>query len=171
MILTTTPHPPLLTTLLLTVFITACAGNPPAPSQQGPSTDAQTVTQAGLSRAEVVLAALGHLDTPYRYGGLDASGLDCSALVQRVYRQAGFTHVPRTTREQARAARQVPSDLLQPGDVLFFAARGNRIDHVGVFIGDGRFIHAPNARGQVRIEPLASSYWQPRLRQAGHFFD
>ncbi len=166
------PHFQLPISLLLAVFITACAGKPSVPSQQGPSTDAgHAVTEAGLSRTEVVLAALGHLDAPYRYGGLDANGLDCSALVQRVYRQAGFTHVPRTTREQARAAQQVPPDSLQPGDVLFFAARGNRIDHVGVFIGDGRFIHAPNARSQVRIEPLASSYWQPRLRQAGHFFE
>ncbi|AGA34607.1 Lipoprotein - like protein [Thioalkalivibrio nitratireducens DSM 14787] len=156
-------------TLLLSLgLLAACVGSPapgPADGAGTPSTD------TGLARSEVVLAALGHLDAPYRYGGLDASGLDCSALVQRVYRQAGVEHVPRTTSEQARSARRIPPARAQPGDVLFFATRGNRIDHVGVFIGEGRFIHAPSSRGQVRIEPLASSYWQPRLRKAGHFFE
>lgn len=123
------------------------------------------------ARAEVVLAALGHIDAPYRYGGNDGRGLDCSALIQRAYREAGLAHVPRTTSEQARAARKVPPHHLQPGDVLFFSMSGSRIDHVGLFIGDGRFIHAPSTRGQVRVEPLASSYWQPRLRQVGHFFE
>jgi len=160
--------------LLLIALVTACAGTPPASgkrdlAQAGPAPLAPS--EIGLARSEVVLAALGHLDAPYRYGGFDAAGLDCSALVQRVYLQAGLSHVPRTTAEQARAARRVPQGHIQPGDVLFFAARGNRIDHVGVFIGDGRFIHAPNARSQVRIEPLASSYWEPRLRKAGHFFE
>ncbi|TVP79744.1 C40 family peptidase [Thioalkalivibrio sp.] len=159
--------------LLLVSLVTACAGTPPAPgkrdlTQAGPL---PAPSDIGLIRSEIVLAALGHLDAPYRYGGTGAAGLDCSALVQRVYLQAGLSHVPRTTAEQARAARRVPPDRIQPGDVLFFAARGNRIDHVGVFIGDGRFIHAPNARSQVRIEPLASTYWEPRLRRAGHFFD
>nr|WP_296751718.1 C40 family peptidase [Thioalkalivibrio sp.] len=158
---------------LLLTLVTACAGKTPAPgkhafAQAGPLPAASEI---GLIRSEIVLAALGHLDAPYRYGGFDAAGLDCSALVQRAHLQAGLNHVPRTTAEQARAARRVPQHRIQPGDVLFFAARGNRIDHVGVFIGDGRFIHAPNARSQVRIEPLASTYWKPRLRKAGHFFE
>ncbi len=158
--------------LMVIVATSACSsGAPPRDAGQAGSTLGMApVSDTGLARSEVVLAALGHIDAPYRYGGLDASGLDCSALVQRAYRQAGVGHVPRTTSEQSRSARRVPTAQIQPGDVLFFAARGNRIDHVGVFIGDGRFIHAPNSRGQVRIEPLASSYWEPRLRKAGHFF-
>lgn len=159
--------------LVMITMTTAC-GTGPTPRESAlldPEAGPSAVSDTHLIRSEVVLAALGHLDAPYRYGGLDARGLDCSALVQRAYRQAGLTHVPRTTREQARVATRVPRGQIQPGDVLFFAAHGNRIDHVGVFIGDGRFIHAPNARGQVRIEPLASSYWEPRLRKAGHFFD
>ncbi|OOC50738.1 MULTISPECIES: C40 family peptidase [Thioalkalivibrio] len=125
--------------------------------------------EAGLERSEVVLTALGHLDTPYQYGGTDATGLDCSALVQRAYREAGRA-VPRTTRDQARAAtrREGPPT---PGDVVFFAINGNQIDHVGVYVGDGRFVHAPSARGQVRIEHLDNPYWAPRTRFAGHFFN
>lgn len=159
--------------LVMLSITTACSTGPAPrePIRTDPYTGPAAVSDTHLIRSEVVLAALGHLDAPYRYGGLDARGLDCSALVQRAYRQAGVGHVPRTTREQARAATQVPRGQVQPGDVLFFAARGKRIDHVGVFIGDGRFIHAPNAHGQVRIEPLASSYWEPRLRRVGHFFD
>jgi len=125
--------------------------------------------EAELQRSEVVLTALGHLDTPYRYGGTDANGLDCSALVQRAYREAGQS-VPRTTRLQARAATR-RSGSPTPGDVVFFALNGNEIDHVGVYIGDGRFVHAPSSRGQVRIERLDNPYWEPRTRFAGHFFD
>lgn len=158
---------------MVALVASACSSGPaPRNAEQARTAPGMApFSENGLARSEVVLAALGHIDSPYRYGGLDARGLDCSALVQRAYRQAGINHVPRTTYEQARSARRVPTTDLQPGDVLFFAARGNRIDHVGVFIGDGRFIHAPSSRGQVRIEPLAASYWEPRLRKAGHFFD
>lgn len=127
------------------------------------------VPEAELKRSEVVLAALGHLDTPYRYGGTDANGLDCSALVQRAYREAG-QDVPRTTGEQASAAVKRDGDP-SPGDVVFFAINGNQIDHVGVYVGEGRFVHAPSSRGQVRIEELDNPYWAPRTRFAGHFFD
>ncbi len=125
--------------------------------------------EAELKRSEVVLAALGHLDTPYRYGGTDANGLDCSALVQRAYREAG-SDVPRTTSEQAQSATQRKGDP-SPGDVVFFAINGNQIDHVGVYVGEGRFVHAPSSRGQVRIEDLDNPYWAPRIQFAGHFFD
>lgn len=125
-------------------------------------------TLSAVQRSEIVLAALGHLDTPYRYGGTNADGLDCSALVQRVYRRIGRS-VPRSTREQARAARRVNPSHMQPGDVVFFAIDGRRISHVGIYIGEGRFIHAPSSRSRVRIEPLDNPYWQPRLRFAGHF--
>ena len=143
-------------------------GGPPGavPRTEGPLSPAP---QAELQRSEVVLTALGHLDTPYRYGGTDANGLDCSALVQRAYREAGQS-VPRTTRLQARAATRRHGNPA-PGDVVFFAINGNEIDHVGVYIGDGRFVHAPSSRGQVRIERLDNPYWQPRTRFAGHFFD
>lgn len=158
---------------MASAILSACGGRS-APVSGAPDPFAsweRSPAQAAPARAEVVLAALGHIDAPYRFGGNDGRGLDCSALVQRAYREAGLEHVPRTTAEQARAARRVATDHLQPGDVLFFSVNGSRIDHVGLFIGDGRFIHAPSTRGQVRIEPLASSYWQPRLRKVGHFFE
>ncbi|WP_019626065.1 C40 family peptidase [Thioalkalivibrio sp. ALJT] len=175
------PPPRLRLTLLAgagALFLTACSSGPeprsttpqplagPEPTSDGPSSPAP---EAALARSEVVLTALGHLDTPYRYGGTDASGLDCSALVQRAYREAGRS-VPRTTREQARAATR-RAGAPRPGDVVFFAINGNQIDHVGVYVGDGRFVHAPSARGQVRIEQLDNPYWRPRTRFAGHFFD
>lgn len=127
-----------------------------------------TDSLSSAQRAEIVRAALSHLDTPYRYGGTGDDGLDCSALVQRAYRQVG-RGVPRSTREQARAARRVSPSRMQPGDVVFFAIDGRRISHVGIYLGDGRFIHAPGSHGRVRIEPLDNPYWQPRLRFAGHF--
>ncbi|WP_026143091.1 MULTISPECIES: C40 family peptidase [unclassified Thioalkalivibrio] len=160
-------------------FLAACSTGPEpresgsvstiATPQSLPEGPMSPAPEAGLERSEVVLTALGHLDTPYRYGGTDASGLDCSALVQRAYREAGRS-VPRTTRDQARAATRRDGSPT-PGDVVFFAISGNQIDHVGVYVGDGRFVHAPSSRGQVRIEHLDNPYWAPRTRFAGHFFD
>ncbi|WP_024325765.1 C40 family peptidase [Thioalkalivibrio sp. AKL19] len=161
------------------LFLAACSTGPEprsgetvpavAESQSHPEGPMSAAPEAGLERSEVVLTALGHLDSPYRYGGTDASGLDCSALVQRAYREAGHD-VPRTTRDQARAATR-RNGSPTPGDVVFFAINGNQIDHVGVYVGDGRFVHAPSSRGQVRIEQLDNPYWAPRTRFAGHFFD
>lgn len=157
---------PIRLVLLATGLVLLLAG-----CSSGASSGAVVQPSDGLSpakRSEIVLAALGHLDTPYVYGGTDANGLDCSALVQRVYRHVGKS-VPRSSREQARVARRVSRSRMQPGDVVFFAINGRQISHVGIYIGDGRFVHAPNSRSRVRIEPLDNPYWQPRLRFAGHF--
>ncbi len=145
--------------LMIVLLLAGCSSTrPPSAS----------TTEVPDERAEIVLAALGYLDVPYRYGGNSRQGLDCSALVQRVYRRVG-RQVPRTSRQQAQSAQRVQTSQIQPGDVVFFAIDGGPINHVGIYIGDGRFVHAPNSRSRVRIEPLNTGYWQPRLRFAGHF--
>lgn len=154
----------MLVLLVTALLLTGCSSAPPS----------RTITQpldggiADAKRSEIVLAALGHLDTPYLYGGTDVNGLDCSALVQRVHHHIGRS-IPRSSNEQARAAQRVNRARMQPGDVVFFSINGRGIDHVGIYIGGGRFVHAPNSRSRVRIEPLDNPYWQPRLRFAGHF--
>ena len=150
--------------VLLVLFVLAGCSNPPRDRAV-----ASTAAELSPERSEIVLAALGHLDIPYVYGGNDTRGLDCSALVQRVYRLIGV-NVPRTSSQQAQAAQRVNRAQMQPGDVVFFATRNGPINHVGIYIGDGRFVHAPSTGSQVRIEPLNTSYWQPRLQFAGHFF-
>ena len=110
----------------------------------------------------MVATALAFRGVPYRNGGSDPTGFDCSGLVQYVFAQVG-TPLPRETREQFRVGRDVqPSEIL-PGDLVFFETVSRGPSHVGVAIGGGEFVHAPTSRGVVRVERLASSYWSTRL--------
>lgn len=161
-----------ITLLLVGLALTGCAT---PPEQRGQAFEPPTIPTSPARiaeswRSEVILSALAHLDTPYRYGGTSASGLDCSALVQRAYSSAGV-QLPRTSVEQSRSVQR-RADNPVPGDIVFFAIRapqGNkRIDHVGVYLGDGRFVHAPRPGAKVRIESLNNRYWAPRLQFAGY---
>lgn len=115
---------------------------------------------------EIVQLAERLLGIPYRYGGTTPRGFDCSGLVFYVHQKLGIA-VPRTAREQFRAARKVPPERLQPGDLLFFKLGQGW--HVGIYQGDGHFIHAPTSRGRVRREKL-NGFWQRRFVGAGRFW-
>lgn len=111
-------------------------------------------------RWDIVQAALAWLGTPYRYGGTTIQGIDCSALVMNVYRQFGV-RLPRTAREQYRIGQPVSWDQLLPGDRLYFSSDGRTIDHTGLYMGEGQFVHASGRRGMVGIDTLADpSYWR-----------
>jgi cell wall-associated NlpC family hydrolase len=109
--------------------------------------------------------AVGQVGAPYRYGGAGPGGFDCSGLVQYAYRQAGLA-VPRTTGELWRHAAPVDRDSMRTGDVLFFNIDG-KPSHVGIYLGGGRFVHAPSSGRQVTTESLASDYYRNRLLRAG----
>jgi cell wall-associated NlpC family hydrolase len=98
---------------------------------------------------------------PYRNGGADPSGFDCSGLVWYAFEQHGI-QVPRTVAEQFDGGEKVKANHLEPGDLVFFETTGHKASHVGVFVGEGEFVHAPSARGEVRVERLASPYWSRR---------
>ena len=99
---------------------------------------------------------------PYRWGGRSPErGFDCSGLVQWSYGCLGL-ELPRVVSEQRRAGRNVHGGSLLPGDLVFFAIDGGRISHVGVFLGDDRFVHAPRSGRPVRIDSLGDPYWRPR---------
>jgi peptidoglycan DL-endopeptidase CwlO len=103
---------------------------------------------------------------PYRNGGADPSGFDCSGFVWYVFTQHGVP-VPRTVSEQFHAGEHVDAADLRPGDLLFFATTGTReATHVAIAIGGDEFVHAPSGAGQVRVERLGSSYWAPRFVEA-----
>jgi cell wall-associated NlpC family hydrolase len=106
--------------------------------------------------------ALSLRGTPYRNGGADPSGFDCSGLVQYAFAQSGIT-VPRTVGEQFRTGHAVTADDLQPGDLVFFSTVANGASHVGIVIGGDEFVHAPTSNGQVRVERLSASYWASRF--------
>lgn len=96
--------------------------------------------------------------TPYRLGGTNERGIDCSALIQNVYRDTFNMELPRTTRQQVKQGRQINRSELQAGDLVFFNPPGPS-RHAGIYIGDGRFMHASSSRG-VMISRLDNSYWK-----------
>ena len=101
---------------------------------------------------------------PYKYGGSNPAGFDCSGLVQYSFRQAGIS-LPRSTDEQRRAARKVSTSGLQPGDLLFFDQEGKKHGHVGIYVGRGEFVHAPSSGKRVRRDPIDSPYWKKHLTE------
>lgn len=117
--------------------------------------------EVGALRRELVRTARRFLGVPYRWGGSDREeGFDCSGLTLACYRLNGLD-LPRVSREQFVAGRWVAREALQPGDLVFFATRGGRqVTHVGLYIGDGAFIHAPRTGQTVRIERLASEFYR-----------
>ena len=118
-------------------------------------------------RRHVLDVALAQTGQPYRYGGeTPAEGFDCSGLVQYSYAAAGH-HVPRTARAQRNATRGVRREQLRPGDLVFFEIGASKSPHVGLYLGDERFLHAPSSGGQVRIDRLESPYWRRHFSGGG----
>ena len=117
----------------------------------------------------IAALAASLVGTPYQFGGADAGGFDCSGLALYVHQRAGLA-IPRTASAQQRAARPVPLAQLAPGDLLFFRLRGRRVDHVGIYAGGGRFIHAPRAGQAVTYADLTQGLYARRLRSAGRFW-
>jgi NlpC/P60 family len=105
--------------------------------------------------------ALGLRGVPYRNGGSDPSGFDCSGFVWYVFGQHGI-RVARTVTEQFHEGAGVGADTIEPGDLLFFATQGSSASHVGMAIGGDEFVHAPSSRGEVRVERLSAPYWASR---------
>jgi len=116
----------------------------------------------GRAVAEYALAFRG---IPYRFGGSDPSGFDCSGLVQYVFAQYGI-FVPRVVEQQWEVGRKIKPRQIQPGDLLFFNIHGHDATHVAIAIGQNRFVHAPNSTGVVRIEDLTSDYWSSHYKGA-----
>ena len=111
---------------------------------------------------EVLMRAIGLVGTPYRYGGdSPEGGFDCSGLVDFVFLDAAGLRLPRSTRELIEIdAPSIERDKLQPGDLVFFNPGGGRTSHIGIYVGEGRFVHAPSTGGTVRLDALESRYWQ-----------
>jgi cell wall-associated NlpC family hydrolase len=110
--------------------------------------------------------AMGMVGTRYRYGGTDPlDGFDCSGLVYYAYEQAGY-RVPRTSREQFRAARKISIGDADPGDLMFFQDQ-TKLSHVGIYLGEGLFVHAPASGQNVAVGSLESPYYQEHLVAVG----
>ncbi len=121
---------------------------------------AQSVTG---QRADVLPIAQRYLGTPYRYGGSDPRGFDCSGFVLFVFRQLGI-QLPHTAAGQF--SRLPPVAQPQPGDLVFFHTYGNGVSHVGIYAGNNRFIHSPRAGKTVEYTDMRIEYWRTRYRGA-----
>ncbi|NQD91624.1 C40 family peptidase [Pseudomonas sp. CrR25] len=156
--------------LLFVALLTACSGRSPTPSS------AIQIPAGSLhgNAEDVLFRALGLVGTPYRYGGnTPDGGFDCSGLIGYVYRDAAGIRLPRSTRELSalRAPTISGRDGLQSGDLVFFATNGGRqVSHAGIYVGDGRFVHAPSSGGTVRLDSLSNSYWQRTYLDAKRVF-
>lgn len=136
------------------------AGNPY--SLVGPS--ASPDTEAG---SVIVMNAMGYLGTPYRYGGNDASsGFDCSGFVKAVIGDSIGLHLPRRSDQQSTLGHDVDPSGLLPGDLVFFNTQRRPFSHVGIYIGDGRFVHAPRTGTRIRVESMHAGYWQSKFNGA-----
>jgi cell wall-associated NlpC family hydrolase len=122
----------------------------------------EVLPPTGRAGQAVVRTAEALVGTPYRLGGEDPTGFDCSGLVRYVLRQHGLD-VPRNVASQWRTGRDIDRSDIRAGDLLFFATKGPGPTHVSLALDRQRFVHAPNARGVVRIESLTSSYWSQRF--------
>lgn len=116
---------------------------------------------------EMLDTALSYLGVPYRFGGASPrTGFDCSGLVNHVFRQAFGLSLPRSAREIARNGAAVARGELRPGDLVFFNTRGFQNSHVGIYLGDSKFVHAPNSRSRVRIDDMDDTYYRTRFNGA-----
>ena len=159
---------------LLLLFVAGCATDPdvrssPAESQRAWDGEggAAGMRNRGEALADFALRLRG---TPYRYGGATLDGFDCSGLVVYAHRQLGLV-VPRTSSDQAEEALSIKPRKLRRGDLVFFKVGSRKVNHVGIYIGDHRFIHAPGAGKPVTINSLDDEFYADRFFSAGRYWN
>lgn len=171
-IMTTKPTPPILihaVLLAMAVLLGACAGT-------GGRQDASPGSQKSIvinpeQRSEVVLLAMGLLESRYRYGGTHPKqGFDCSGLVAYVFQHAARQSLPHNTAQIASLSRRIPARQLRAGDFVFFNTLNRPNSHMGIYIGDGQFVNAPSTGGRVRIDSMQNPYFAKRFESARTLF-
>lgn len=141
--------------------LSACASTPSGPPAPPPASPPHT------ERSEALLQALLALGIEYQSGGRSpALGFDCSGLVAHVFLQAYGLRLPHSARSQSAAGRPVSLAELEAGDLVFYDTQGRPYSHVGIYVGDGRFVHSPKSGARVRVERLDSAYWRGRFNGA-----
>lgn len=121
---------------------------------------------------DLVGTAMGFIGVPYRRGGSSAeTGFDCSGFVRSIFEQTRGMLLPRKASEQAARTTKIDRKDLQPGDLVFFNTMRRAFSHVGIYVGDGKFIHSPRSGQRVRVESMSEGYWQKRFNGARRVAD
>jgi cell wall-associated NlpC family hydrolase len=158
----------------LALLLAAC-GTPPQLPETSVSTapaPASTAEEGSEKGSDVAIYALGLIDTGYRFGGKNpAAGLDCSGMVTYIFKQAAGLKLTGSAADLARKGRQIDRKQLRAGDLVFFNTQRRPFSHVGIYIGDGRFVHAPATNGKVHISRLDNPYFAPRFEMARAYFN
>ncbi len=151
-----------------TLLLTACGS---APTKVGVGETVRSA--AGREKAnEVVLFSLGLINIDYRFGGKNPeAGMDCSGMVSYVFDQSANIKLQGSAADLAKRGHPVDIAYIQPGDLVFFNTLNRPYSHVGIYIGEGRFIHAPSSKGKVRIDSLAKGWFAQRFEEARSYFD
>ena len=144
--------------LTMMVILSGCASSPEIPEQA-------TIRASNEVASKAVDYAREMLGKPYKYAGDTPAGFDCSGLVKYSYGRAGLS-MPRDTQAQHRMSVLVSMRSLREGDLLFFDQEGKKKSHVGMYIGNGRFIHAPSSGGKVRTDSINAEFWKKHLVEA-----
>jgi cell wall-associated NlpC family hydrolase len=137
-------------------------------AEKGLLTRLEQVTHTVSDRASnLVITAMGFLGVPYRRGGSSVeTGFDCSGFVRAMYEQTVGLLLPRRANEQAAATEAIDKKDLRPGDLVFFNTMKRAFSHVGIYVGEGKFIHSPRPGAEVRVEDMEHNYWQRRFNGA-----
>lgn len=144
---------------LFLLLLSACASSPSRTAVSGAPSDADM--------NDVAVYALSLSDTPYRYGGnTPESGFDCSGFVRHVFKHTLGMSLPRTSHEISRQGSAEPVSRLQPGDLVFYNTLHKSYSHVGIYVGEGKFVHSPRAGSSVRVENMNEKYWLARYNGA-----
>lgn len=162
---------------LAIVFLASCASKPAVRLSPADELEALIASKAepppaksASGNAAPVVFALSLLDRRYQYGGNNPEqGFDCSGFMKYVFKQSAGLDLPRTAAEQAGRGKALTMTDLQPGDAVFFNTLGRAYSHVGLYLGDGKFIHAPRSGAAIRVEKINLAYWQTRFEGGRRF--
>ena len=152
---------------VLAVLVAGCGGGDRVRADAPDRHQWGSVAPANPAAANAVLMrAISLVGTPYRWGGnTPESGFDCSGLVGYVYRTTLGIELPRVSRDMARSGEKVDRGDMSPGDLVFFGRRG-KVDHVGIYLGEGRFVHAPRTGRDVTVSTMQGGYWGNKFLEA-----
>lgn len=147
----------------------------PATSSMPPSESASPLSRLQnftTHAADLAINAIAMIGIRYQRGGTDPeNGLDCSGLVRYVFKEAWNKDLPRTSKEMSQMGKKIDPHELQPGDLVFYNTMRRGFSHVGIYLGDSRFVHSPAAGAEVRIESMDLSYWKKRFNGARRITD